>query len=48
MSPTRPLPPSVCPKCGGKNMTVTAKSETPPMTYVRCAACGYMTAVVSR
>jgi hypothetical protein len=29
-------------------MTVTGKSEVPPMTYVRCDACGFMTAVVNR
>jgi hypothetical protein len=29
-------------------MTVTAQSEVPPMTYVRCDACGYTTAIVNR
>jgi hypothetical protein len=29
-------------------MTVTGKSEAPPMTYVRCESCGYMTAVPTR
>ena len=47
--PTRPSPPPPnCPKCGSARTTVTGKSETTPMTYVRCDACGYITAVVVR
>jgi hypothetical protein len=47
--PSRPpFTPPPCPKCGSNRTTVTAQSATPPMNYVRCEACGYMTAVVSR
>ena len=49
MPPIRPpFTPPPCPKCGSAKTTITAKSENPPMHYVRCEACGYMTAVVSR
>jgi predicted RNA-binding Zn-ribbon protein involved in translation (DUF1610 family) len=51
MAPTRPLssvPPPPCSKCGSTRITVTGKSEAPAMTYVRCEACGYMTAVPTR
>ena len=42
------LTPPPCPKCTSTRTTVTGKSETPPMSFVRCEACGYMTAVVNR
>jgi hypothetical protein len=53
MPQTRPLAkpaltPPPCPKCASKDTNISAKSETPPMTYIRCDACGYMTAIVTR
>ena len=46
---TKPtVPPPKCPKCGSSRTSVTGKSETPPMTYMRCGACGYITTIVTR
>jgi DNA-directed RNA polymerase subunit M/transcription elongation factor TFIIS len=33
--------PRTCPKCGADRMRVVAKSDSPPMTFLKCEGCGY-------
>ena len=40
-----PPPPHLCPKCGSHRTRMIGKSELEALTYVRCEACGQVSAV---